>query len=356
MLDSTTRLRITPFVHKLVLTPVTRRPFLARRTGALMSDPIPTTFPPLYDVAIVLTGPTASGKSTLAVELAQRIGGEILSLDSIAVYRHMDIGTAKPGDEERRRVPHHLLDLADPDQDFSVACYLAEAHRVVGEILARGRRPIFAGGTPMFLKGILRGFDPGPPPDWEFREAVERDLQAHGEQALRQRLLQVDPLSASKIAPGDTRRMIRALEVSKQTGVPLSHRQVQFDRAVDAQSCNVFSLGHDRAKLHQRINRRVEAMFERGLVDEVRSLLNRFGSLSRTACQAVGYREVIEWLDCGGPQEPMKEQVAAHTRQLARRQETWFRSFSEITRIDVEQYEDTSAMVDFLQARIEQSV
>lgn len=258
----------------------------------------------------------------------------------------MEIGTAKPDRADRERLPHHLLDLAEPNHDFSVACYLAEAHRVTREVLDRGKHPIFVGGTPMYLKAVLRGFDPGPPPDWAFREAVERDLEAFGAEALRTRLEQVDPLSAQRIAPGDTRRMIRALEVAKQTGVPLSHRQIQFDQRSDAGSCNVFALCHPRAVLHERINRRVDIMFERGLIDEVRSLIDRYGALSRTASQAVGYRETIEWLESQEPIEALIESVAAHTRQLARRQETWFRSFSEITRIDTQQHQDEDAMLD----------
>ncbi|PAY18365.1 tRNA (adenosine(37)-N6)-dimethylallyltransferase MiaA [Rhodopirellula sp. SM50] len=319
-----------------------------------MSELTPTTFAPLVQETIVLTGPTASGKTSLALQLAEAIGGEILSLDSIAVYRHMDIGTAKPSAADRARVPHYLLDLADPDQDFSVACYLAEAHQCVREICSRGKRPIFVGGTPMFLKAVLRGFDVGPPPDWEFRESVQRDLDTFGAEALRQRLVQVDPISAARIAPGDTRRMIRALEVSKHTGKPLSHRQVQFDRHVDAQSCCVFALQHDRGKLHQRINRRVEQMFERGLIAEVEHLVERFGSLSRTASQAVGYREILDWKGAGGgPIDELKDLVATHTRQLAKRQETWFRSFSEITTVPIEQFDDESATLEFLLGHIQ---
>ncbi|QEG00588.1 IPP transferase [Stieleria maiorica] len=319
-----------------------------------MSEPSPTTFPPLVEETIVLTGPTASGKTSLALQLAQRIGGEILSLDSIAVYRHMDIGTAKPSAAERATVPHYLLDLADPDQDFSVACYLDEAHRRVREITKRGKRPIFVGGTPMFLKAVLRGFDVGPPPDWEFRESVQRDIDTFGVEALRQRLAQVDPISASRIAPGDTRRMIRALEVSKQTGMPLSHRQVQFDRHVDARSCNVFALQHERSALHQRINQRVDRMFQRGLIEEVEQLLARFGALSRTAAQAVGYRETLDWKAAGGgPIDELKDLVATHTRQLAKRQETWFRSFDEITSVPMDRFDDQSAALEFVLQHIE---
>ncbi|MEM0924852.1 MAG: tRNA (adenosine(37)-N6)-dimethylallyltransferase MiaA [Planctomycetota bacterium] len=306
----------------------------------------------LVEQAVVITGATASGKSEFAIQVAEAIGGEILSLDSIAVYRGMDIGTAKPDTEDRARVPHHLIDLAEPDEDFSVAMYLRAAHGLAAEVTARGKTPIFVGGTPMYLKAIVRGFDPGPAPDWEFRQAVERDVELHGAEKLYARLQQVDPLSASRIEPNDVRRMIRALEVSKLTGRPLSHRQIQFDHAIDCSSCCVFWLQHERRALHQRINRRVRAMFDRGLIEEVRGLVNRFESLSRTASQAVGYRELIEWLRDPGPTEPLMESVAAHTRQLARRQETWFRSFSEITPIEAT---ETSEVVDRMVTRIRSS-
>lgn len=288
------------------------------------------SYPPLVNDAIVLTGPTASGKSSVALSLAKRIDGEILSLDSIAVYRGMDIGSAKPTTADQAQVPHHLIDLVDPHEEFSVACYLQAAHNAVVDIRSRGRMPIFVGGTPMFLKGVLRGFDPGPPADWEFRSAVEKDLEQHGIEALRERLRQVDPLAAHRIGPNDARRMIRALEVAHHTGTPISHRQVQFDRQRDANQCNVFSLQWDRSELHDRINRRVEAMFGDGLLDELRSLLEQYGELSRTASQAVGYREVITWIQSGNDDlASLIEEVSAHTRQLARRQETWLRSFSE---------------------------
>ncbi len=293
------------------------------------------SLPPLIDDAIVLTGPTASGKSEIAIALAKRIGAEILSLDSIAVYRGMDIGTAKPSLAEQNQVTHHLIDLVDPTEDFSVARYLKEAHRVVAAMRSRGRTAIFVGGTPMFLKAILRGFDPGPPADWDFRRAIEADLRQHGIAALYQRLRQVDPLAAHKIAPSDSRRMIRALEVAYQTGTPISHRQIHFDQQRGGESCNVFAVQWPRQLLHQRINLRVAEMFAAGLIEEVRELLARHKRLSRTASQAVGYREVIEALEINGDFGEIQDQVAAHTRQMARRQETWFRSFAEIRPITV---------------------
>ncbi len=294
------------------------------------------SYKPLVQDAIVLTGPTASGKSATAIALAQMINGEILSLDSIAVYRGMDIGSAKPTARDQRVTPHHLLDLVEPNQDFSVACYLAAAHTAVEQIRQRGRRPIFVGGTPMFLKGVLRGFDPGPPADWKFREAVEADIKSHGIQALRARLQQVDPLAAHRIGPNDARRMIRALEVAHHTGIPISHRQIQFDHYQDPNECNVFSLNWQRSQLHERINERVQQMFEDGFITEVQTLLDNYGQLSRTAEQAVGYREIIKWIsEHNEDTSVLIEEVSAHTRQLARRQETWLRSFEERRIIDV---------------------
>jgi tRNA dimethylallyltransferase len=318
----------------------------------IYSDSDQATFPPLVDDAVVVTGPTASGKSSVAVALAERIDGEILSLDSIAVYREMDIGTAKPSAADRSRVKHHLIDLVDPDQEFSVACYLRAAHERVQALKQQGRTPIFVGGTPMFLKGVLRGFDTGPPADWEFRKSVEADLLRFGVDALRDRLRQVDPLAAHRIGPNDTRRMIRALEVARQTGQPISHRQQQFDQHRSADTCRVFAIQWPRDQLHDRINRRVQQMFAAGFVNEVESLLTKFGTLSRTASQAVGYRELIEWMGQGRDPEQWAttaEAVAAHTRQLARRQETWLRSFTEIRYLHVCEPLEVQSVADQIQ-------
>ncbi len=311
------------------------------------------SFPAIIDDCVVLTGPTASGKSSVAISLANRIDGEIISLDSIAVYRMMDIGTAKPSLAEQQAVPHHMIDVVDACDEYSVAMYLKAAHGIVKEIRDRGRKAIFVGGTPMFLKGVLRGFDPGPPADWEFRQAVESDVEKHGAEALRRRLEQVDPLAAHRIDPNDVRRMIRALEVARSTGVPMSHRQIQFDRQRSADSCHVFAMAWPRAELHDRINERVKRMFDDGLVDEVKGLLDKFGTLSRTAAQAVGYREVITYLNDDGDLDQTVEEVSAHTRQLARRQETWFRSFSEIEPVEIQEPIDAEAVADKIASRIE---
>lgn len=282
-------------------------------------------FPPVGGDVIVVTGATASGKSTVAIALAERLGGEIVSVDSVAVYRGMDIGSAKPSTDQRRRVPHHLLDVASPAEAYSVAQYLTQAWQAIRLIRQRGRRPILVGGTPLYLKGLLHGFDPGPPPDWGFRDRVQSDLDRYGPQALHRRLWQVDPLSAHRLAASDTRRIIRALEVAYLTGRPLSHRQTQFEAIPAGAADRRFILRWPRATLHERIAARVEAMFAAGLVDEVRGLVDRYTKLSRTARIAVGYREVVEHLQGRLSLDEAIAQVIAHSRQLARRQETWLR-------------------------------
>jgi tRNA dimethylallyltransferase len=276
-----------------------------------------------------LTGPTASGKTGLGIELARLLDAEIIALDSMSLYREMDIGTAKPSAEQRRAVPHHLLDVLNPDEQFSVSAYVQTVQRVVAEIRERGREVLFVGGTPLYLKALLRGIFQGPPADWEFRQAIEEELQRTGVQALHERLQLVDPLSAAKLHPHDTRRIIRALEVYRATGRPISHLQSQFDEGASAAERRVFVLSWPRAVLHERINGRVEAMFAAGFLDEVRQLLQKYQRLSRTASQAVGYREAIAHVNGRQDLATTIEAVKARTRQFARRQETWFRSLSE---------------------------
>ncbi len=278
-----------------------------------------------------LTGPTASGKSAVGIELARQIGGEILSLDSMAVYRGLDIGTAKPTDAERAAVPHHLLDLVEPWEGFSVAQYLAAAATTAQDLLARGRKPLFVGGTPLYLKALLRGIFSGPPADWELRHQLAELTRNEGPQRLHERLAAVDPAAAAKLHPNDARRLIRALEVHHHTGRPISQHQSQFAAGHAATDCRVFVLNWPREELVRRIDARVEAMFAAGWLEELRRLLASGHPLSRTAAQAVGYREIIEHL-AGNRDLPANiELIKLRTRQFAKRQLTWFRSLSECT-------------------------
>jgi tRNA dimethylallyltransferase len=286
----------------------------------------------------------------------------------MAVYRDMDIGTAKPSPAEREAVPHHLVDIVSPTEDFSLSEYVDAAHAAIADIRGRGREVLFVGGTPLYLKALLRGVYQGPPADWEFRAAIEKELTSVPLEALHQRLQMVDPLLAAKLHPNDKRRIVRGLEVFKTTGQRLSHLQTQFDEVQQAEAVNVFVLSWPREELQRRIDARVESMFVSGLVAEVEGLLAKYRTLSRTAIQAVGYREVVEWLKegsgrySGGSARGVQgsggegnvegergrvgagerwtaciERVKVRTRQFAKRQETWFRSLSECTFVAMEE-------------------
>ncbi|MEN6458175.1 MAG: tRNA (adenosine(37)-N6)-dimethylallyltransferase MiaA [Thermoguttaceae bacterium] len=298
-----------------------------------------------------LTGPTASGKSAVAIELAKRIGAEIVSMDSMALYVGMDIGTAKPTVAERREIPHHLIDVLDPREEFSVAQYVDAAERSATGIVGRGRQVLFVGGTPLYLKALLRGMFEGPPADWQLRHQLANEAARCDAGWLHRRLAEVDPAAAARLHANDQRRIIRALEVFEKTGRPISQWQRQFEIGRPAAECRVFALDWPKAELHARMDCRVEEMFAAGLVEEVRGLLlvgpnaisaradetERNASrletekvpLSRTARQAVGYREVIEHLEGRHTLAKTIELVQLHTRQLAKRQMTWFRSLSE---------------------------
>jgi tRNA dimethylallyltransferase len=278
-----------------------------------MSEPFPAQ-------CVYLTGPTASGKTAVGVELARLLGAEIIALDSMTLYRGMDIGTAKPTADERAAVPHHLLDVLEPHEEFSQAEYAAAARRIVDDVLSRGRVPLFVGGTPLYLKTLLRGMFVGPAADWELRKQLQAEARANAPDWLHQQVAAIDPAAAAKLHANDERRLIRALEVFRLTGEPISEHQRQFDQPRADAAGRVFVLDWPREELHRRIDERVDAMLAAGLVEEVQRLAASSNGLSRTARQALGYREVLE-----GTIDAIKP----HTRQFAKRQITWFRSLAE---------------------------
>lgn len=308
--------------------------------------------PPIKN-CLFLTGPTSSGKTPLAIELAERLEADIFSLDSMAIYRGMNIGTAKPNAQQRAAVPHHLLDIVDPTESFSVSSYVTEAHKLASQVISSGRRVLFCGGTPLYLKSLLRGLFLGPEADWDFRDSVEKDIEKHGQDAFRERLMQVDPLLAHKLHPHDHRRAIRALEVARITGRPLSHWQQQFE--TPSRNCPVAVLQLDRAWLHERINTRVDNMLADGLIEEVRQLETDYTELGRTARQAVGYREVLEHFTGATTIEEMTELIKAHTRQFARRQEIWFRGLSELRGIPITPESTIDQLADAVMQSFESS-
>ncbi len=279
---------------------------------------------------LFLVGPTASGKTAVALEIARRMPVEIISLDSMSVYRGMDLGTAKPTASERAQAPHHLIDVVDPTEGFSVGRYVVMAQGLTAEISARGKRPLFVGGTPLYLKALVSGLFEGPPADPEFRATLETRAKSEGAAALHAELGRVDPEAAGRIHPNDLKRIVRALEVFHSTGEPLSLRQTQWTEVISPQDVMIAGLAWDRAELYRRIDARVDRMFAEGLVDEVQGLLSRFGRLSREASQALGYKEVLSHLSGGPDLAETLRLVKRNTRRMAKRQLTWLRSFSQI--------------------------
>ncbi|MEM7476601.1 MAG: tRNA (adenosine(37)-N6)-dimethylallyltransferase MiaA [Planctomycetota bacterium] len=312
-------------------------------------DQFPKSFdnwihPPLTG-CLFLTGATGSGKTPLALAVAEELDAEIISLDSMAIYRGMDIGTAKPSRQQQQSIPHHMLDIVDPTEAFSVSSFVVETHRCARKILDSGKRVLVCGGTPLYLKSLIRGLFLGPEADWDFRNSIEEDLKRYGQDAMLARLAQVDPILADKLHPHDHRRIIRALEVAKHTGKPLSHWQEQFDIPADKTQFPSAVLSIDRTWLHQRINERVDSMLAAGLEAEVRSLLKKHETLGRTAAQAVGYREMIDYVEQKTSLEEASELIKAHTRQFARRQEIWFRGLTELQPIEVKPGKPMEEMV-----------
>jgi tRNA dimethylallyltransferase len=282
-----------------------------------------------------LTGPTAAGKTAVGLHLAGRLDAEIISLDSMAIYRRLDIGTAKPTAGERLAVRHHLIDLIEPGDDFSLARYLALAQEAVSDIRGRGRQMLFVGGTPLYLKALLRGIFEGPAADWRLRQELQAQVERHGNQWIHEKVRAVDPVAAIRLHPNDVRRLIRAYEVYQLTGQPISGWQQQFDRVRSRDDCRVFMLDWPRNEIYERINRRVEAMFAEGLLCEVERLLAEGCRFSRTARQALGYREVLEHLAGVRDVNETLALVQTRTRNFAKRQLTWFRSLSECRTIPV---------------------
>jgi tRNA dimethylallyltransferase len=274
-----------------------------------------------------LLGPTASGKSRLAMELARAHPIEIVSIDSAQVYRGMDIGTAKPTADERRAVPHHLIDLIDPTQSYSAGRFREDAIRVIGEIHARGGIPLLVGGTMLYFRALAQGLDELPAANLEVRTRIDAEAATKGWPALHAELAKVDPRSADRLKPGDAQRIQRALEVHRLTGKPISEFQNQAKAELPFE-LNAFSLlPEDRSDLHQHIAARFDAMLKAGLVDELRALRRTYElKPDLPSMRCVGYRQAWAFLEgkCGEAQ--LRETGIAATRQLAKRQLTWLRS------------------------------
>lgn len=282
--------------------------------------------------SLILSGPTGSGKTQLGVELAYRLGAEIICMDSMTLYRGMDIGTAKPGPEERRRVPHHLLDVLDPWESASVAWWLQRAAECCRDIESRGKQILIVGGTPLYLKALLRGLFEGPAAEPALRERLLAEAERLGPESLHSRLAHLDPETAARLHPNDTRRVVRALEVWELTGRPMSAWQQQWRLAESAPISDqnrCLWLDLPRNELYDRINARVRQMVVDGLVEEVRALRSSTHPLSREASQALGYKEMFDYLDGVSTLEDAIVRIQTRSRNFAKRQITWFRHLPE---------------------------
>ncbi len=275
---------------------------------------------------ICIAGPTASGKTALAVELAKQLNGEVVSCDSMQVYKRMDIGTAKPTAEEMQGIPHHMLDVAQAWEDFSVSRYCNQAAPIVDDIIARGKTAIIAGGTGLYMDSLIRGNDFAPFPSTGVREALEKRADTEGIQPLLEELAQIDPESAGRLHPSDRKRIIRALEVYRETGITITEHN-RRTREVPPRYRPIW-LGLDfshRAALYRRIDRRVEMMLEAGLLEEIRSLLESGIPENCTAMQAIGYKEFLPVLRGERGLCDAAAEVCQSSRRYAKRQLTWFR-------------------------------
>lgn len=287
----------------------------------------PAAEDPLDQMPILaLVGPTASGKTALGLALAEALSAEILSMDSMLVYRGLDIGTAKPSPQERARIPHHLIDLVDPEEVFDVSRWLQAARTAVSDCLSRGKTPLFVGGTGFFLAALLRGLFDGPPPDQALRAEIEQRARELSPERLHAEFLAADPVAAAKIHPADTRRVMRGLEVLRQTGRPLSAWQAEWaspkPRLLNAR---LVGLKIESALLDRRIEGRTRSMLRAGWPEEAARLFEN--GLGRGAAQALGYREALALSRGELSEEEAVQQITLRTRQFARRQRTWYRKF-----------------------------
>ena len=277
--------------------------------------------------AFALLGPTATGKSRLALQLAAAHAIEIVSVDSAQVYRGMDIGTAKPSAAERRSVPHHLLDIVDPTERYSAGRFRSDAIRSVEDILSRGKTPLLVGGTMLYYRTLVVGIDALPQGDRKIRARIDSEAGRKGWPALHAQLSEVDPAAARRIQPGDAQRIQRALEVWELTGRPLSELQVGAKDPLPFELKAFAIVPQDRAELHRRTADRFDAMLKAGLVDELRELRMRYRlSAGLPSMRCVGYRQVWRFLEKESSEAEMREAATAATRQLAKRQLTWLRS------------------------------
>ena len=274
---------------------------------------------------IVICGPTASGKTALSIELAKKINGEMISADSMQIYKDMDIGTAKPTLEEMQGIKHYLLDFVSPNERYSVAQYKQDAKKAIKEILQKGKTPIIVGGTGLYVDSLIYEIEYNDIKlDMNYRKELEEIAEQEGLETLYNKALEIDPKAMEKISKNDKKRILRVLEIFKATGKTKTEQEIESRQKPVEYDYKVFAINWEREKLYQRINKRVDIMIEQGLIEEVKSILKKYNEFP-TAMQGLGYKEVVDYLNGNYTKEEMIEKIKMETRRYAKRQLTWFR-------------------------------
>lgn len=301
---------------------------------------------------VVIVGPTAAGKTEVAIEMAKILHGEVISADSMQVYRGMDIGTAKPTLAEMQGIPHHLIDVVDPDEEYSVAMFQRDAEQLIEDITARGNLPFLVGGTGLYVRAVIDHYDFTPAArDEKLRKQLMEEAARLGPMAMHQRLAAVDPVTAARLHPNDTRRVIRALEVYHLTGKSINEYQYNDQISQPKYRLFMFGLTMDRQLLYRRIEQRVDLMLAQGLVQEVRQLLQKYSKLG-TALQGLGYKEIIAYLNGECTLDEAVEILKRNTRRFAKRQLTWFRADKRIEWIELAENTDRREVAKEIAQRI----
>jgi len=299
----------------------------------------------LKPIVYVIGGPTASGKSKLAVELAKKVNGEIISADSMQIYKEMNIGTAKVNKEEMQGVQHYLVDFVSPDERYSVSNFKKDAERAIEEILAKGKTPIVVGGTGLYIDSLIYGIEfQNEEVDLEYREKLNKIADEKGLESLYKKAQEIDPEAMKKISINDKKRIIRVLEIYHKTGKTKTEQELQSRKNEVKYEYKVFAITMDREKLYERIEQRVDSMIEQGLIEEVKQILNKYHTFP-TAMQGLGYKEVVEYLEGSCTKEEMIEKIKKETRHYAKRQLTWFRKNKETIWLDGEKSTDENVSI-----------
>lgn len=283
---------------------------------------------------IVICGPTASGKTALSIELAKKIDGEIVSADSMQIYKYMDIGSAKPTKLEMQGIKHYMLDFVEPNIRYSVADYKKEAEACIEEILSKGKVPIVVGGTGLYINSLIYGIEYNENKlDEEYRNKLEKIAESEGLETLYNKAVEIDPIAMEKISCNDKKRILRVLEIYHETGKTKTEQEIESRSKEIKYDYRVFAINIDRDKLYDRINQRVDIMLEQGIVDEVKNLISKYEKLP-TAIQGLGYKETKDYLEGIISKEEMIEKIKMETRRYAKRQLTWFKKNQQVIWID----------------------